>query len=114
MRIKGRSEIEQEAVLSKRIEKGVTEGSSRPGAAKVDQSRGALGGADRVDVGLAQYINQEMNVVDMEKKRRERVEELKRLVQNGQYNPKSEDVARAVGEEIVMEIMTAAGRGSAR
>jgi len=114
MRIKGRGEIEQDAVLSRRIDKGVTEGSNRPGAAKVEQPGMSPGKTDRVDVGLAQYISQELNVVDMEKKRREKVEELKRLVQSGQYNPKSEDVARAVGEDIVMEIMTAAGRGSER
>ena len=114
MRIKGRSEIEQEAVLNKRIDKRVTEGSGQPGTSPVEQPGNPLRGTDRVDVGLAQLISQELNVVDMEKKRRERVEELKRLVQNGQYNPKSEDVARAVGEEIVMEIMSAAGRGSGR
>lgn len=114
MRIKGRSEIEQDALLNKRIDKGVTEGSNRPGAAKVGQAGGEVGRTDRVDVGLAQFISQELNVVDMQTKRRERVEELKRLVQNGEYKPKSEDVARAVGEDIVMEIMTAAGRSSER
>lgn len=114
MRIKGRSEIEQDALLNKRIDKGVTEGSSRPGAAKVGQAGGEASRTDRVDVGLAQFISQELNVVDMQTKRRERVEELKRLVQSGEYKPKSEDVARAVGEDIVMEIMTAAGRSSER
>lgn len=114
MRIKGRNEIEPDALLNRRIDKGVTEGSNRPAGAAVGQGGSELGRTDRVNLGIAQYISQELNVVDMQAKRRERVEELKRLVQNGEYKPKSEDVARAVGEEIVMEIMTAAGRSSER
>jgi anti-sigma28 factor (negative regulator of flagellin synthesis) len=48
----------------------------------------------------------------MERTRRERVEELKKLVQSGEYRPDSSQVAQAVGEEIVMEILSAGGARS--
>ncbi len=66
-----------------------------------------LGGGDRVSLGLSRTISSELNPESMAAERRKRVEELKLLVAQGKYNPSSEAVARSVGEEIMLEIMSA-------
>jgi anti-sigma28 factor (negative regulator of flagellin synthesis) len=69
-----------------------------------------LGGKyDSVDVSLAKAISAELSPEAMVAERRSRVEKLKQLVAEGNYNPSSEAVARAVGEEIMYEIFGAQG-----
>jgi len=106
MRIKGRGEIDQEAASITRAERGLTDGSTRTVPSPVRNNAAPNGVGDSVDIGIAKYISQELNVADMERTRRERVEELKKLVQSGEYKADSTAVARAVGEEIVMEILS--------
>jgi anti-sigma28 factor (negative regulator of flagellin synthesis) len=92
-----------------RADRGITDGASK---GVPPQNRVEPGRSDSVDIGIAKYISQELNAADMERTRRERVEELKKLVQSGEYRPDSSQVAQAVGEEIVMEILSAGGARS--
>ncbi|MCB0328192.1 MAG: flagellar biosynthesis anti-sigma factor FlgM [Bdellovibrionales bacterium] len=57
-----------------------------------------------VDVSLGRLIQSELGVENLQAERRARVEELKGLIQSGQYNPSSTAVAEALGREIVTEI----------
>lgn len=62
--------------------------------------------SDKVDVALARAINENLDPVMLLEERKKRVEEIKKLVNSGQYKPDSKAVAQAVGEEIVFEILT--------
>ena len=57
-----------------------------------------------VDVSLGQMIKSQLGVEQLQAERRAKVEELKELVQSGKYNPSSEAIAQAVGQEIAVEI----------
>jgi anti-sigma28 factor (negative regulator of flagellin synthesis) len=79
-------------------------------AAKAAQTQAvvkAFTASDSVDVSLAKAIGSELNADAMLAERRKRVEDLKALIAEGKYNPSSEAVARAVGEEILLEIFSA-------
>jgi hypothetical protein len=62
---------------------------------------------DKVDVGLAKAIQSQLDPEAMKTERRQRVEELKKLVQSGQYNPPSQAVASSIAEELFLEISSA-------
>lgn len=114
MKINGRGDREQEPASIKRTDRAVTDGSIRQTSGQPQIATPSVVSGDRVDIGIAKYISEELNVADMEKRRRERVEELKKLVQGGEYRPDATAVARAVGEEITLEILSAgSGRSKA-
>lgn len=65
--------------------------------------------SDSVKLSLAKNLGASLDPSKLAGDRRQRIEELKGLIQAGKYNPKTEDIARAVGGEIAMEIMTSGG-----
>ena len=85
--------------------------------AKLDQTKAALdtkagtpGAAalvDKVNIELAKAINQQINPAVILSERSDKIARLKELIAKGEYNPSSEVVARAVGDEIVQEILFA-------
>jgi anti-sigma28 factor (negative regulator of flagellin synthesis) len=107
MKVRGKdNELAQEAV---KIQKQQAEGvATRRSEAEGNPGR-AVGLArrseDTVNVSLGKAISEQLNQI--EAKKNERFEEIKRLVQSGQYNPPINEVAQAVGEDIVFEILTA-------
>jgi anti-sigma28 factor (negative regulator of flagellin synthesis) len=60
----------------------------------------------KIDISLSRYINQALNSEEIIAQRKARVEELKRLIADNNYNPSSEDVASAIGNEIALEILS--------
>ena len=54
---------------------------------------------ERIDVALGRAINSELDPIAMARERQARVDNLRKLIESGQYNPKSEDIARAILEE---------------
>jgi anti-sigma28 factor (negative regulator of flagellin synthesis) len=67
------------------------------------------GETDKVNLRLKDTIEAALQSGDDTAIRRKRIEELKKLVQSGQYNPPVEDVARKLGEEITFEILLKPG-----
>ena len=66
---------------------------------------------DRVDLGLAKYINDELSPAAMDSERAKRVAELKAQYQAGTLEqPSSEDLAAALVRELALEIGTAGVR----
>lgn len=66
---------------------------------------------DRVDLGLAKYINDELSPAAMDSERAKRVAELKAQYQAGTLTqPSSEDLAAALVRELALEIGTAGVR----
>jgi|GEM_PF-5802049 len=59
---------------------------------------------DKVSLQISKVINAELNPEVLRAERRKRVEELKKLIEAGRYNPPGEAVARAVATEIATEI----------
>ena len=70
---------------------------------------GKVSGEDKISVSLGHAIQEQIDSLAFDPKRRDRVNELKQLVQSGQYNPPIPEVARAVGEDIVFEILSQSG-----
>lgn len=109
MKIRGKdnNDLSQDAV---KVQKQLNEGVARKGNEVAQTARhvglGTLKGEDTVDISLAQAIHQQLDLGDVEATRRQKVENLKKLVQSGQYNPPTEEVAKAVGEDIVFEILS--------
>lgn len=72
----------------------------------------ALTGEDLVNVsGLGAMLNQELNPVTMAAERKQKLEELKKLIKEGKYNPDSRLVSKAISEELSLEIIMQ-GKGS--
>lgn len=64
--------------------------------------------ADSIKVSsLGAFLQSELNPAKMAEERAQRVAALKEQVRNGTYTPASEDVARAVSEELYLEIALA-------
>lgn len=81
---------------------------NQAGKAAAGTGQPASGAEDKVRIsGLVSAINQELNPASMAAERADRVANLKKLILEGKYNPKSEDVARALSQELSMEILTA-------
>lgn len=111
MKVKGRTDLDltalketlqQEAVKTHIRSKGLGQG--QPPADELPKTSSAGTGEDKVNVEIAKLINDQLNPDVLLAERRSRVEDLKRLVQSGQYKPKSEDVARSMIEEVATEI----------
>lgn len=68
-------------------------------------SNAALQTTDTVKVGLAHAIASELNPDSMIAERAQRVQQLKSLIASGQYKPKSEEVAKSLGQELILEIL---------
>ena len=60
--------------------------------------------SDRVSLGLARVLRQELSVEAMAEERAEKVARIKELVQSGRYQVNSENVARALAAELSFEI----------
>lgn len=105
MKIRGKSnDAHTEALIIQQSHQAAT-GSANSGKAK--GLKGLLrGGEDTVDIGLGAAINQTLDPAHLESERRKKIEDLKKQIQAGQYNPSSQDIAQAVGEEIVLEILS--------
>lgn len=99
MKIRGKvDELAQDAVklaLQKANERSKVQGAKQNAAEEAHTSR-----SERIDLSLGRAIHQILDPQAMAEERRAKVEELKRLVQSGQYNPSSLEVARALGQEI--------------
>jgi len=68
---------------------------------------------DKVNLGLGRAINAEFDPIQFVADRRKRVDELKAKVQNKQYEmPSSEKLAKAVAEEIALQVVENRGRVS--
>ena len=65
--------------------------------------------AASVDIPVARAIQQELDPEKIEQERREKVERLKKLIAAGEYDPPRDKVAQAVGENIVLEILSNRG-----
>jgi len=109
MKIRGRGELEQDTVTISRAGRVEAEQVRKDPPATPSRSAGEV---DRVDLSLSRYISQEFNLEEIEQKRRARIEELKELIAKGEYNPRAEDVARAVTEEITLGVLTEGPRSS--
>lgn len=103
----------QDAVKVQRQQQTESEGVKRNLGRNLGQL--ALGNVseDKVSVSLGRAIQEHIDSLEFDGSRRQRVEELKKLVQSGQYKPPTEEVARAVGEDIVFEILTNSNAGEA-
>ena len=60
----------------------------------------------KVNIQSSKSIASEINPEIFAAERREKVNKLKELIQSGQYNPKSEDIAAALQQDIVFEILS--------
>jgi flagellar biosynthesis anti-sigma factor FlgM len=60
--------------------------------------------SDRVSLGLARVLRQELSVEAMAEERAEKVARIKELVQSGRYQVNSENVARSLAAELSFEI----------
>lgn len=65
-----------------------------------------LDGADKVDLSHTRSIRQFLDNNNILEERRTKIENLKKLIASGEYNPDSKQVAQAVAEEISLEIIT--------
>jgi anti-sigma28 factor (negative regulator of flagellin synthesis) len=61
---------------------------------------------DSVNVSVASAIGQELSPELLALERRQKIESLKAMIAEGKYNPPSEAVAQAVGQEILFEIFS--------
>jgi anti-sigma28 factor (negative regulator of flagellin synthesis) len=61
---------------------------------------------DSVNVSVAKAIGQELSPEALALERRQKIESLKAIIAEGKYNPPSEAVAQAVGQEILFEIFS--------
>lgn len=62
---------------------------------------------DKINIELAKAINQQIDPAVILSERKDKVALLKELISKGEYKPSSEAVAKAVGDEIVQEILFA-------
>ncbi|MCB0354702.1 MAG: flagellar biosynthesis anti-sigma factor FlgM [Bdellovibrionales bacterium] len=76
-------------------------------AAARKKAQSEYGSGDTVHLSLGRAIQSELNPELLLQERAERVAELKKLVNSGQYHRSSEDVAAAVGQELLYEISSA-------
>jgi anti-sigma28 factor (negative regulator of flagellin synthesis) len=103
MKINPKKQIEQEALKSARQqETSQAAENQKQGAAGIHQN-------DSVKLNLGRAIGELLNVEDMKTERQNKVQELKRLIEAGEYNPSSQKIAEAVGHEIALEILTKGG-----
>lgn len=84
-------------------------------ADKAKQAQAALGDStDKVSLSLGRLLSQELNPGQADTARNERVAELKRLIELGQYKPEPEKVAKTLAdyldEEISIENLLAIGK----
>ncbi|MCO6431187.1 MAG: flagellar biosynthesis anti-sigma factor FlgM [Deltaproteobacteria bacterium] len=71
-----------------------------------EEVENSVSAEERIKIGLGKAINAELNAELLKSERRNKVENLKELIAAGKYNPSSADVAQAVGEELVFEILS--------
>ncbi len=65
---------------------------------------------DQVEVStLATALNGQLNPASFAEERKAKIEDIKERIKNGTYNPRMEDVARALAEEISSEILSSGG-----
>jgi anti-sigma28 factor (negative regulator of flagellin synthesis) len=60
----------------------------------------------RINLTASKAIASELNPELFATERREKIEKLKEQIQSGNYKPKSEDVAAALQQDIVFEILS--------
>lgn len=70
-------------------------------------NRKKRGSAVESDISLGRQINDTLNVEQLLAERKAKLEDLKQKVQNGEYNPPLEGVAKAVSAELSYEISEA-------
>lgn len=65
---------------------------------------------DEVQVSsLASALNGQLNPTALAEERRAKIEDIKERIKNGTYAPRMEDVARALADEISVEILSSGG-----
>ena len=77
-------------------------------------SEGAAKGADRIDIGVGRFLQENLDPAKIEEEGRARVEALKKLVQSGEYKIDSERVAAKVAEALTEEVDIARLSGEAQ
>lgn len=103
MKIKGSvGEAQQDSVKISRQSELLKDKVAKSIGSKSDKSSAT----DSVDVSVAQFISQQLDPTKMADERRQKIENLKKLIASGEYKPSSQAVAQAVEEEIGFEIMT--------
>ncbi len=60
----------------------------------------------KVNLDISRSINAELDPSLLAAERREKIDNLKALIKAGKYNPKSEDIAAALQQDIVFEILS--------
>ena len=61
---------------------------------------------DSVNVSLAKFMADQLDPTKMADERRQKIENLKKLIASGEYKPSSQAIAQAMEEELGFEIMT--------
>lgn len=105
MEIKGKkNEVEPKpAILDRQGKVGVALGHNRGELPAVGPREA---GEDKVELSLGRMIHETLDPVKMAAERRHRVAEIRQAWQEGRLTHSSHLVARAVGEELTMEILT--------
>jgi anti-sigma28 factor (negative regulator of flagellin synthesis) len=93
--------IETKAETAARLQREKASGqSSKGGNSAVAGER-----LDTVDVALSKSIASELDPAKLITERKEKIERLKQAIASGEYNPSSDMVAAAVGQDILFEIL---------
>lgn len=85
---------------------------SNPQPAAESREASQLSRADTDSVklsALGAFFREELDGTKMLEERRQKIAMLKEQIKNGTYSPSSDAVARAVGEELSLEVMFGAG-----
>ena len=61
---------------------------------------------DKVNINVSRSIHNELDPQLLASERREKIDRLKQLIQSGEYKPSSQEVAAALNQEIVFEILS--------
>jgi anti-sigma28 factor (negative regulator of flagellin synthesis) len=78
---------------------------SMPSAADVAVNRSAKADTDSVRVSaIGAFFREELDPVKMAEERRQKIAMLKEQIKNGTYSPPTESVARAISEELSLEV----------
>lgn len=102
-----REMMQQDAVRIHSRQKGVSEAGQTESSSSTQSVDTQSEGQDRVTLGnLSRLLSSELDPTAMATERRQRIEELKKLVASGKYNPPVQEVAKAVTQEIAAEIFT--------
>ncbi|MBN8549589.1 MAG: flagellar biosynthesis anti-sigma factor FlgM [Deltaproteobacteria bacterium] len=103
MKVKGTStEAQQDTVKISRQAELLKEKASKAVSSKSEQASAN----DSVNISLAKFISDQLDPTKMADERRQKIENLKKLIASGEYKPSSQVIAQSMEEELGFEIMT--------